>query len=206
MSDRTTAADVFDQLADIAEDAPAAETAETAEAPAAEADPDGGAGRPRRLRRRAVAVLIGLVVAASLGSAAYWGWQVRQLNATAAAADAAIAAAKDYVFVLTTMNAKDIDAHYEQALDGATGRFKDEYAQGAAQLRQILVDNDAAGNGVVLDAAVKSATRTKVEVLLFVDQSITNVINPSPRIDRNRVQMTMERIDNRWLASNVDLI
>jgi Mce-associated membrane protein len=44
-----------------------------------------------------------------------------------------------------------------------------------------------------------------VEVLLFVDQSITNAVNPEPRIDRNRVEMTMELVDNRWLASKLEI-
>jgi Mce-associated membrane protein len=60
-------------------------------------------------------------------------------------------------------------------------------------------------HGTVVDAAVKSMTKTKVEVLLFVDQSITNVVNPEPRIDRNRVEMTMELIDKRWLVSKIDI-
>jgi Mce-associated membrane protein len=30
-------------------------------------------------------------------------------------------------------------------------------------------------------------------------------VNPEPRIDRNRVEMTMELIDNRWLASKLDI-
>jgi Mce-associated membrane protein len=57
----------------------------------------------------------------------------------------------------------------------------------------------------VVDSAIKSATKTRVEVLLFVDQSVTNTVNPQPRIDRSRVAITMELVDNRWLASKVDL-
>jgi Mce-associated membrane protein len=60
-------------------------------------------------------------------------------------------------------------------------------------------------HGTVVDAALKSTTKTKVEVLLFVDQSITNAVNPEPRIDRNRVEMTMELVDNRWLASKLEI-
>ena len=59
---------------------------------------------------------------------------------------------------------------------------------------------------IVVDAAVKSATPTRVEVLLFVDQSITNAANPSPRIDRNRIDMTMDLVGGRWLASNVEIL
>lgn len=42
-------------------------------------------------------------------------------------------------------------------------------------------------------------------MLLFIDQSIANSVNPEARIDRSRVTLTMERIDNRWLASKVDI-
>lgn len=52
---------------------------------------------------------------------------------------------------------------------------------------------------------MRYATTTKVEVLLFVDQSVTNTLVPEPRLDRSRVVMTMELVDGRWLASQVDL-
>ena len=158
------------------------------------------------LRRRVVVALVGVVLVAALGLSAFLGWRLKQLDDTAAAGRAALAAARNYAVILTTLDATDIDKNYRQALDGATGQFKDEYSQGSTQLRQVLIDNKAAGRGLVVDAAVKSATKTKVEVLLFVDQSVTNVVNPSPRIDRNRVQMTMELVDNRWLASKVEII
>ncbi|MFN6548725.1 hypothetical protein ACK4CT_36910 [Mycolicibacterium nivoides] len=67
------------------------------------------------------------------------------------------------------------------------------------------IDNKAVSHGVVVDSAVKSVTPDKVEVLLFIDQSISNAVNPEPRIDRSRVTIALERIDNRWLASKVDI-
>jgi Mce-associated membrane protein len=176
---------------------------DTADEHVDEAPDDGSA---RRLRGRIVRVLVAVVVVAALGSTAYLGWRFKQLDDTEAAGRAALEAAQKYAVVLTTLDTKDIDSNYKQVLDGATGEFKDEYTQGSAQLRQILIDNKATGKGIVVDAAVKSATKTKVEVLLFVDQSVTNAVNPSPRIDRNRVQMTMELVDNRWLASKVEII
>lgn len=209
MTTTTTAAadpaDAESAGADTADTAAGGETAGGAAEGAAAVSPTatGAAPGARRWLRTA---LVAAVLVAALGSSAYLGWRVYQFNTTAAAGRAAVDAARSYAEVLTTLDSKDIDTHYNAALDGATGRFKDEYGQGAAQLRQVLVDNAATGRGTVIDAAVKSATRTKVEVLLFVDQSITNAINPSPRIDRNRVQMTMELIDGRWLAANVDII
>jgi Mce-associated membrane protein len=229
MSKRTPTKNIFDMLAehddgepDTAQPTPELEAADNApdsKAAAAETQSDEETatetteddqtdGVPTRgpLRRRVVAVLAGVVVAVILGLSGLSGWRLKQLDDTAAAGKAALEAARNYAVILTTLDAKDLDGNYRQALDGATGEFKDEYSQGSSQLRQILIDNKAAGKGLVVDAAVKSATKTKVEVLLFVDQSVTNAVNPSPRIDRNRVEMTMELIDKRWLASKVDII
>ena len=157
-------------------------------------------------RRRVVGVLVGVVVVAAVGLSALLGWRLIQVDDTAAASRAALDAAKKYAAVLTTLNAKDIDTNYQQALEGATGEFKDEYSQGSTHLRQLLIDNQAEGKGVVVDAAVKSVTTTKVDVLLFVDQTVSNAALPEPRIDRNRVQMTMVLVGHRWLASKVDII
>lgn len=159
----------------------------------------------RGSRGRIVVALAVVAGAAAVATIGYLGWRLHQVTAVDAAQQAALAAAKDYAVTLTTLDANSIDENYTRALDGATGEFKEAYSLGSAQLRQTLIDNHAAGNGVVVDAAVKSATTTHAEVLLFVDQSITNAVRTEPRIDRNRIQMTMELVDGRWLASEVEL-
>lgn len=225
MSKRTPTNDVFDRLGKL-DDPVESETAAPPETDTAASAPDSQTGVPEsesdettdgatetaagerspgRPHRRVVA-LLGVVLVAALGLTAFLGWRLKQIDDTAAAGQAALEAARNYAVTLTTLDTKDIDKNYRQALDGATGEFKDEYSQGSTQLRQVLIDNKAAGKGIVIDAAVKSATKTKVEALLFLDQSVTNAVNPSPRIDRNRVQMTMELVDNRWLASKVEIL
>ncbi|MFV0495304.1 Mce protein [Mycobacterium sp.] len=167
---------------------------------------DAAAGPPGQRRRRLLTVAVGTLLITALGLSSFLGWRLMALRDTAAAGQAAMEAARNYAVVLTTLDTKDIDKNYREALDGATGEFKDQYSQGSAQLRQILIDNGAAGKGIVIDSAIKSATKTKVEVLLFVDQSVTNAVRTSPRIDRDRVLMTMELIDHRWLASKVEML
>lgn len=161
--------------------------------------------RSRRRPRNLAVVASAIVVAAAAGAIGYLGWRLHEVTAVNAAEQAALAAAKDYAVTLTTLDANSIDDSYTRALDGATGEFKEAYSLGSAQLRQMLIDNNATGKGVVVDAAVKTATTTHAEVLLFVDQSITNAVRTEPRIDHNRIQMTMELVDGRWLASQVEL-
>jgi Mce-associated membrane protein len=208
--------DVFDMLlapddlpdTEEAKGAAEDEAAETTEEPTPEDDvahETPPASRARRLLRRSIVVAAGILFVAALGLSAFLGWQLKQEHDTAAAGRAALAVARSYAVTLTSVDTKDIDQNFAQVLDGATGEFKDMYSQSATQLRQVLIDNKAVSHGTVVDAAIKSTTKTKVEVLLFVDQSISNVVNPEPRIDRNRVEMTMELIDNRWLASKLDI-
>ena len=161
--------------------------------------------RRRRWLRRILAAAAGVVFVAALGLSGFLAWQLKQQHDTAAAGRAALATAQRYAVVLTSIDTNNVDQNFTQVLDGATGEFKDMYSQSATQLRQVLIDNKAVSKGIVVDSAIKSATKTKVEVLLFIDQSISNVVNPQPRIDRSRVTITMELIDNRWLASKVDL-
>jgi Mce-associated membrane protein len=216
---RPNANDVFNRLDELEDDPLETEiTTNTPEVdPTAEADEAAAHGpgetaakaapisRRRRLLRRVAAAATALVFVAALAATAYLGWQLKQRNDTAAAGRAALAVAQSYAVTLTSVDTNNIDQNFNQVLNGATGEFKDMYSQSAAQLRQVLIDNKAMSKGTVVDAAIKSATKTKVEVLLFIDQSISNVVNPQPRIDRSRVAMTMELIDNHWLASKVDI-
>jgi Mce-associated membrane protein len=195
-------------LDDDAHETPEVDAAEVTEEPAPEDYGDHetpAPSRTHRLLRRSIVVAAGILLVAALGLSAFLGWQLKQQHDTAAAGSAALAVARTYAVTLTSVDTKDIDQNFAQVLDGATGEFKDMYSQSATQLRQVLIDNKAVSHGTVVDAAIKSTTKTKVEVLLFVDQSISNVVNPEPRIDRNRVKMTMELIDNRWLASKLDI-
>ncbi|MBB2989535.1 Mce-associated membrane protein [Mycolicibacterium iranicum] len=161
---------------------------------------------PGRSWRRRVAVgALAVLFVGALAASGFLGWQLWQERQVARAGEEAQAAAVAYAQILTSIDSAKVDENFNQVLDGATGEFKDMYSQSSMQLRQLLVDNKASARGVVVDSAVQSASKDKVVVLLFVDQSVTNTAVPDPRIDRSRVKMTMEDIDGRWRASKVEL-
>ena len=184
------------------------ETAETAtdETDAVEADDsdrnDGGDSRwPRRLR---IGAVVAIFIAALAGSGSL-GWQLWQERQVEQAAEQAQQAAVAYAQVLTSIDSTKVDENFAQVLDGSTGEFKDMYSQSSMQLRQLLIDNKATAHGVVVDSAVQSASKERVVVLLFVDQSVSNTSVPDPRVDRSRIKMTMENVDGHWRASKVEL-
>lgn len=158
-------------------------------------------GRRVKVARRAAAAVLAVVLA----GAGYEGWLLFQHHQKDVAATQALTAAKKYILALTSVDTNAIDKNFAEVLDGSTGEFKDMYTKSSAQLRQTLIDNKAAAHGNVVDAAVQSATEDKVDVVLFVDQSVSNGASPAPQLDRSRVKMTMEKVDGRWLASKVEL-
>jgi len=166
--------------------------------------PDASPSPRTRLRYTLTAVAI-LIFVAALGSSGYFGWQYKQQKDIDSASRAALSSAKRFAVTLTSIDTNSVDQNFTQVVDGSTGEFKDIYSQSANQLRQVLIDNKAMSKGTIIDSAVKSASKTKVDVVLFVDQWITNVASPQPRLDRSRVAMTMELVDGRWLASKVEL-
>ncbi|MCB0928000.1 MAG: Mce protein [Mycobacterium sp.] len=114
-------------------------------------------------------------------------------------------AAVEYAKLLTSIDTAHLDEQMQKVIDGATGKFKETYASGSAALKEILKSNNASAKGNVLDSAVESVNGQDVVVLLFVDQAVTNATVPDPRLDRNRMKMTMTKVDGRWLTSNVEL-
>lgn len=150
------------------------------------------------------AALPAMIVAAA-GLAGGLGWQLWQQHQLAQAASAGRQAAVDYAQVLTSVDSNDVDGSFAAVLNGATGDFKDMYTKASVQLRQLLIDNKATAQGTVVESAVQSESKDKVVVLLMVDQKVTNTARPDPRIDRNRMKMTMTKVDGRWLASKVEL-
>lgn len=148
----------------------------------------------------AAALAISLV-----GAPGYLGWMQYQRHQADVAAAQALDAARQYAFKLADLSADAIDAHLDDFHAGSTGELNGRQAKFRERFRRLVFDNQVIARGNVADARVKSASPSKVVVLVQVDQAVTNVSFPYPQIDRSRIEMTMEKVDGRWLASKVTL-
>ncbi|WP_232715271.1 hypothetical protein [Gordonia metallireducens] len=149
--------------------------------------------------------LLAVITIAASALAIVFGLQLKNRIDIENAGQEALRTAENYAVALTSIDTRNLDRDFARVLEGATGEFKDMYSSSSSQLRQLLVDNQATGKGTVIDAGIKSQSENKVEVMLFVDQTVTNTASPDPRLDRSRILMTMEKVDGRWLASKVEL-
>ena len=150
-----------------------------------------------------------LTLFATIGAVTVAGFfALRKWQATSAQPSCtdAQSVAVGFAVTLTSIDYRDIDAGVNQVLDGATGEFKENYGKAADQLRQQLASNHAVAHGTVSESAIQSCHRGTAVLLMFVDQTVSNSVLTEPRVDRSRLKLTMQQVDNRWLASKVDLI
>lgn len=152
-------------------------------------------------------VLVGgaVLLALALVAAAVFGWLFVAQSSEQTARNEALATARAYAVTVTSYDYRDMEGSIADALDGATGEFKDQYAGAGDALRALMKETKATAVGEVLDAAVLTSDEDSATVLLFVDQEVTNAGTKKTKVDRNRVVLTMEKHDDRWLVSNLKL-
>ena len=160
--------------------------------------------RPERSRPMLlIAALVGAVILAVVMASLWLGGrhdaQVRH------AETGARQAAKTYAVDLTTYDYTSLDHDFGWVTNGATASFAKEYASANAPLRTVITKLKARATGTVTDAAATAKSSSKVEVLLFVDQTIVNGTDSKKRTERNRVVMTMVHRDGRWIVDDVAL-
>lgn len=159
----------------------------------------------RQWKRRARIALVVAVYLGAFGLAGGLGAKLWDEHTVSQAGQAAQRTAVNYAQVLTSIDSNQVDQNFSAVLDGATGEFKDTYTKASVQLRQLLVDNKATAHGTVVDSAIESQSKTRVVVLLMVDQTVSNAVRPDGRVDRSRMKITMDNVGGRWLASKVEL-
>jgi Mce-associated membrane protein len=194
-------------LADPAKAAePVAAAVEAAKVEAIKASEPAKTGRfPLRLSALATA-LVAAVLVLAVAAAVTFGVLLQQRAATDRAGAQALATAKAYAVTVTSYDYQNLDRNFADVLDGATGEFKDQYSGASQTLRQLIANAKATAKGTVLGAGIQSESADQVEVVVFVDQSISNAATAQPRIDRNRVIMTLTPHDGRWLVGKLELM
>ena len=163
--------------------------------------------RPARRRwRRALlpALLAALVL--SLASAVVQTVRLRHQDELAQARQQAVAAASNYAVDITTYDFSHLDAQFKKVQDESTGSFRSQYTDASAGLRDLIAKFKATATGKVLETAVESSDTSHAQILLFVDQTVSNTNSATPRVDRSRMKMGLEKHNGKWLISSLDLL
>lgn len=158
---------------------------------------------PGRSGTRLLAGLLALALSAltAFGPVAY---RVRSDQRVEMARDQAMAAAHDHAQAILSYDYRHLDADFAAARATLTGKFARDYkvttttlVRPGAEQYHVVVKAEVAAQSVV------SATADQVVVLLFVNQTTTSTRLDGPKVDLNRVRLTLVRTGGSWLVNKV---
>jgi len=150
----------------------------------------------------ALAVAVAVLLGASATFGALWWSEHRQ----AAQRDEVLGLAERIAVDVTSYDYRHIQRNFDRVAALSTDKWARVYRdERADQLAEVIIQGQAISEGTVRDAGIAELTEDRAVVVAFVDQTITNVHTPQPRIDRNRMRLTLRNVDGRWLLDRYDL-
>ena len=180
---------------DEASEAPeATDTVETAEAsaPTETAVPEQGR---RRLRApnlaRGLTIAAAVAICALLGVSGWMAWHHHSVVQERQRAAAYVAAARQGVINLTSLDFNKAKEDVQRVLDSATGAFKDDFQRRAEDFESVVKDSKAVTEGSVAATAVESMNNDSAVVLVLANERVTNIAGAKdqPRTFRFRVSV-----------------
>lgn len=157
--------------------------------------------------RRLAAVLVSVLAVAGLMGSALAGLRWHELRESADSRKEVASQARELAVKITAYDYRDIDEYFAGIAEVSTGEFAEKLESASPDLREVVVSTKSVVTATVTHAGVQSLNDNEAVVLLFVDQEVINRALREPRIDRNRMLMTLEVDgDGRWRISALDLV
>lgn len=98
---------------------------------------------------------------------------------------------------------RSLDANERSARAVVTGPFAEEFSRQFEAVRQLAPQQKAVVAATVVDIAVRSLTGTSAELVVFVDQTLTNAKLREPASTGGRLLVTAQLGAGRWKISDV---
>jgi Mce-associated membrane protein len=201
-SDARTRLGDEEEVTDVEADTEPDDEATGAQSPGDTDSPDGGVARSPR--RSLLVPILALLLVALLGAAAFlWFTRADESDVTTGDYSEALQAARSGVVDLTSFDHLTLDDDIEQARRVTTGDLRDETVDRLEAQRQSILDIQAVVNTEVVAAGVLNADADDATVMLLIESTQESTANPQAQILRYRIEVTLEKVDDRWLLSGI---
>jgi Mce-associated membrane protein len=159
-------------------------------------------------RRAAVALLVvaSLLLVASVALALTVKSHVDDRNALDDAREAALTAARQEIVNLDSLAYSSIDRDLKRVLDGATGKFKDQFTRAQADLKKPILQRKSISTGEVISAGVVRADTDSATVLVAAERTVKDSSDPAGGVAHDRWKVDLEKHGGRWLVSALESV
>ncbi|WP_280200775.1 hypothetical protein [Nocardia cyriacigeorgica] len=153
---------------------------------------------------RSATLLASLLAGTLVAAAVVTAFGASKAQRTDRAGDEARDFATETVSQILSYDHRNVEQHFASVLDSLGGEFRPQFEEvsrqvivPSAQQRQVVTNAEVVGSSVI------DARPDQAELLLFVNQSTTSAEQPNTKLDGSRVRVTVERIDGRWLITEL---
>jgi Mce-associated membrane protein len=131
----------------------------------------------------------------------------RQATTLATERSEALSDAARYAVALTSYDYRDLDAAFTAVTNDSTPAFGKQYrATSQGRAPRLRVDHSVS-TGTVVAVGIQDETLHKTtDVLVLVNQSVTNTSTPRAQVQRSELRITLTRSGDRWLISDLELL
>lgn len=161
-------------------------------------------GRARRRRPRPATVALTLAVLFMLACGAFAWSKVSQLGDDANRPEEARQAAMRFAVDLGTYDYRDPAGNFELVAVHSTDNFARQLVEITDALGPLLQETKAVSTAEVAAAGVLSSDEHRAVIDLYLDQTIENANTPAPRVDRNRMELTVVNVGGVWQLDKVE--
>ncbi len=119
----------------------------------------------------------------------------------------ALSTAKKYAVDFGSYDYAKLDQDFQLVSSHLTKSFAAKYEQISQQLKSVIVQYKGKSTATVQGAGISAFTAKQAVVVLFLDQTVSTTQSQKPRVDRNRLTMTLQhQPDGTWLISDLALV
>jgi Mce-associated membrane protein len=145
-------------------------------------------------------------ICALLGASGWMLWHHQRAVADRQRSAAFVAAAKQEVINLTSLDFNKAKEGVQRILDNATGEFRDDFQRRADDFASVVQDSKAVTDGKVVAAAVESMDRDSAVVLVLANERITNVAGAKDDLRPFRFRVSVARDGDQMKISKVEYV
>ena len=159
-----------------------------------------------RDRSRLIVVLsvLALLLAAAVG---FLAWDLESMNDQEEARASGQVAAVEHVEKILSYDHASFDEGTAAAERLMTDSFRKEYDDTVTLVREDALSRESVVKAEVVASSVAEASADRVEALVFVNQTTSGADMAKPRVDLNRVVVTLvPGQDGEWLVDGLDAL
>lgn len=133
---------------------------------------------------------------------------IDQARGVAVASSDAVGVASADAQDILSYDYRSLSSDIDKARSETTGQLRTDYNSSATKLLSQAPSIKAIVKATISGQAVVHSQRDRATVLLYVDQEsvkqLAGAKTPTTRIDPLRIQVTMSKVNGRWLASDLE--